>query len=112
MKVRINKDGSMEFDVNNVEEAAALVRIAAGAAEPAAAKEKKTKPAKNAPELNEIQFKTWSYLVDNDSDTGVHISAIARHLGIKKDNACWWCQTLLQKGYAMRVSRGYYRALV
>lgn len=126
MKVRINPDGSMEFDVDSVEDAAALVRVATGRrrGRSSRAVSKETPTAKlplevplkvednrNNPELNTMQFKVWSYLVDNDSDNGVHIAAVARHIGIKKDNASWWCQTLVKLGYAKRVLRGYYRPL-
>ena len=110
MKVRINPDGSMEFDVDNVADAVALVGMATPRRK--TSRRRRAPRADKATELNEIQLKTWSYLVDNDTETGVHLSDIARHLGIKKDNACWWCQTLLKAGYAQRVSRGYYRALV
>lgn len=113
MKVRINADGSMEFDVDNVADAAAVIRLATNKVEGIDAEDPviQVAPRRNAAELNAAQFKVWSYLVDNDSEIGVHIAAVARHVGIKKDNSSWWCQTLVRMGYAKRVSRGYYRAL-
>lgn len=107
MKVRINADGSMEFDVDSVADAAAVIRLATNKDEP----EPEVEPGRNAPELNTTQFAVWSYLIDNDCETGIHIAAIGRAMGIKKDNSSWWCQTLLRMGYAKRISRGYYRAL-
>lgn len=61
--------------------------------------------------LNAIQFETWKFLLDNDTETGVHLSAVARALSITDGAAGSRCSTLVKRGYASRVREGYYRAI-
>ena len=113
MKVRVNPDGSMEFDVNDVSEISALVSSGFLSGIPTGQQNHNGEPRRRANDspLNPMQYKTWSYLVDNEAPSGIHIGEIARHLGVKRDNASWWCQTLTHAGLAERVTRGYYRAV-
>lgn len=62
-------------------------------------------------ELNSIQYRTWSYLVENDTPNGVHVSSVARGFGISNAAANSRLLTLEKLGYAKRIHKGYYRAV-
>ena len=61
--------------------------------------------------LNSIQYRTWEYLVENDIASGLHISALARGFGISNAAANSRLVTLQKLGYAVRIRKGYYRAV-
>ena len=61
--------------------------------------------------LNQIQYRTWEFLCENDCSAGIHVSAVARGFGISSPAANTRLIVLEKTGYAKRVQRGYYRAL-
>jgi len=65
----------------------------------------------NTQHLNSLQYETWSFLVDNDCQNGIHVNAVARHLGISDSAASTRLRRLVSMGYAVRLSTGYYRPL-
>jgi hypothetical protein len=61
--------------------------------------------------LNDCQSETYDWLVSNDIESGIHISALARELGISKEAASNRLQRLSEMGFARRVGGGKYRAV-
>ncbi len=59
--------------------------------------------------LNTQQYQTWSYLVDNDCEVGVHRAAVAREFNITVGAAGSRLSALVSLGYASRPSIGHYR---
>jgi DNA-binding MarR family transcriptional regulator len=62
-------------------------------------------------ELNQIQYRTWQYLVDNDAAGGIHVSQLAHAFGITNGSANGRLTALLKMGYASREAKGYYKAV-
>lgn len=56
------------------------------------------------------QRDTWHFLRRNDRRRGVSIATVAKRYRISGSAASARCNTLMNLGYATRVSRGYYRA--
>jgi hypothetical protein len=123
MKLRINSDGSMEFDVDSLVDAVALAQAARGTApvqqqiieqesdRPTQLGNNFTRSHPGAADMNDVSYKTWVFLVDNDNEVGVHLSAVGRHFGITPSAAQARCTKLMHLGHAKRVRTGYYRAL-
>lgn len=60
------------------------------------------------------QFVVWQYLKDRSEDCpdGVTVSAVAGHFGIRATTANQRLRSLVKRGYAQRLSRGFYRVAV
>lgn len=135
MKFSIKPDGTFEFDDVTAAEAVELARQAKAPVAPAPPPrstmrevvELITTPLIEAAErpnsvqyastipgtasMSDIWYKTWVFLVDNDHDRGVAVSAVSRHFGCSDSAAHSRLMKLVKNGYAKRVSRGFYRAL-
>lgn len=122
MKFSIKPDGTFEFDDVTTAEALELARQAKTPVVPTPVKI----PPPSRPDLvraeyastipgtahmSDIWYKTWVFLVDNDNDRGVAVSAISRHFGCSDSAAHSRVMKLVKNGFAKRVSRGFYRAL-
>lgn len=107
MKVRIEPDGTVELELDNpqqMEPALRLVNQLRGAeAEPAEG---------DLNGLTSEQYNLWSWLVENDSPNGIHLAAIARHVGCSNGAATQRAITLMRAGVLERLRRGVYRARV
>lgn len=121
MKINVSPDGTVSFDISTntsaevVEIIEQLRNSKTGIRQlpDISQKVQRTQPTtqKNGVELNSLQYETWEFLVDNDCSDGVHISAVARGFGIPHDAAGCRLRRLTDKGYAIRVAQGYYRAV-
>lgn len=58
------------------------------------------------------QLEAWLYLRRHDRVRGVSLSSMARRFKLSSSAASGRCLTLVKQGYAIRISRGYYRAIV
>jgi len=120
MEIRVSQDGEVVLNVDNGETERALHFVRALQKE---AKEKKVSETRSQShreanvkgeqygELNQLQYRTWEYLTENDNPDGIHISQIARAFGISVAAANTRAITLHKLGYAKRIHKGYYRAL-
>jgi hypothetical protein len=104
MKIKVNTDGSFELDTNgDSHEALKFIREL-----------QSNKPVEDkidTSELNQTDYETWTYLVEHDSERGVHYQAFARAMGITDKIAHNRLYRLKGKGYAVFGDmRGYYRA--
>jgi DNA-binding MarR family transcriptional regulator len=61
-------------------------------------------------ELNQSQYETWDFLIDHDCPQGVPVSGIARALNTTAGAISHRMSILVNRGYAVRTQRGYYRA--
>jgi hypothetical protein len=114
MKVSIDPDGKVELDVNNGETQNAIEFIRQ------LQKEKKREETikeieheervQHSAELNKTQYETWDFLIDHDCDAGVPVAGIARALNSTCGAVSHRLGILVNKGYAVRTQRGYYRA--
>lgn len=57
------------------------------------------------------QFETWLYLRRNDRVRGVALTGVAHRFKLSSSAASSRCITLMKAGYAVRIGRGYYRAV-
>lgn len=107
MKVQLNDDGSMEFDVQCEDDIILLKKIT----------EKKDEKQIRKDDLNAVgamnkwEYETYCYLVDHDCEEGVAIDAMHRALDITNGAAYTRCATLVKRGHAKRVGRGRYKAI-
>jgi hypothetical protein len=62
------------------------------------------------PSLNDLQYETWEYLVENDCKRGVAVAGLARDKDVTNGTASQRMITLARGGHAYRVSSGHYRA--
>lgn len=110
MKVILNLDGSVEFDVDTVEEAVALARTIrnGNGSSPASTPKKRPAPQGDAPPspLSPQLLATWQYLVDHPS--GVTIPEIAQEYGLKSAAANYRLASLAKLGLAHRIKAGVY----
>jgi len=122
MKVTVTANGEVVLDITNGDGQAALDLIHAlqedaRRKEVSASRQEASRaaatmvPISGTKELNEIQYRTWSYLCDNDVAGGVHVSQVAHAFGINNMAANSRLLTLHKAGYAERTAKGYYRAL-
>lgn len=58
------------------------------------------------------QLETWMYLRRNDRQRGISLASLARRFKLSSTAASARCSTLVRLGYAVRISNGYYRAIV
>lgn len=58
------------------------------------------------------QLETWLYLRRHDRVRGVSLSGLARRFKLSSSAASTRCNTLMRAGYAIRINRGLYRAVV
>ena len=120
MKITVNPDGSFELDVQQGDSATALefINEVTGASVKKKVNESRSASLTLAAEkvegsnLNKLQYITWEFLVENDTANGIHVSFLARQFGILQTTANSRLLTLEQKGYAKRVAKGYYRAIL
>ncbi len=125
MKVTIqSKAGEMVLDIDpeipaEAELVLALLAVAEGGTieSPVAGEDKI--PAAQPEDENVLdmlesssQRDTWWYLRRNDRSRGVPAATIAKRYRISGSAASARCSVLVDRGYAVRVSRGYYRAIV
>ena len=124
MRIEVLPDGTLSIDVPPTESASQVAGIIkelrgqsveARTAAPSVklVRQHRSLPAaQKAPaELNDLQYATWEFLVDNDTPGGVHLTAVARGLGISDTAAGCRLRRLQMMGYTSRVSVGRYRAL-
>jgi len=103
----------MEFDATP-EEAVALMQLQreVNSAEEAVADNAELAAAADSAGLTKAQYLVWDYLVQHENvNDGVTCAAIARELKITNMAASGRCQTLVEKGFAERITRGRYRAV-
>lgn len=108
MKVRVEADGSMEFEITGTGDAAAaveLVRRLRDAAPPAASVSPKGHLFAAA--LTPKQADTYWILAAHPD--GCHYGIVAERLGLTSASANSRCQYLLELGYATRIRGGVYR---
>lgn len=58
------------------------------------------------------QLETWLYLRRNDRVRGIALSGLAHRFRLSSTAASARCATLVKMGYAVRIGKGYYRAVV
>lgn len=58
------------------------------------------------------QLETWLYLRRHDRVRGVSLTGLARRFKLSSSAASTRCNRLVKSGYAIRISRGFYRAVV
>lgn len=109
MKLHVNKDGSFDLDITENDDLAKAAKFI---------REIQEQPEEFTPEenlggsdLNKLQYETWTWLIENDRNNGVHHSAMARFMGITEKAASQRLMTLRRLGYAKRVGAGKYRAI-
>jgi hypothetical protein len=114
MKISIKPDGEILMDTNGstpAEVAGTILSIQRELREQAKAEAAQADRERTAPvELGTIMSELWEWLVDNDTEKGVHIQAVANHFHISKENASQRCQRLMSEGHATRVAQARYRA--
>lgn len=101
MKVHVNTDGTLDFDVQTADDIKLLREATTNG--------HSTEPPMTVA-LNEIQYEAWTFLVENDNEFGVHFLRYAEAKGISEKAAQQRLRTLMEMGYAKRVARGKYRA--
>jgi hypothetical protein len=112
MKVTLNPDGSLDFDVDTVEEAVALARTIQHNGNGSAPATKKIRSAP-VPQSEMIPvspqlLSTWQYLVDHGSSSGTAATEVAAGQGLKLPTATYRLNHLIKAGLAHRVSPGFY----
>lgn len=109
MKIHVNTDGSFDLDVNEDETKNAAKMIH----ELTTNTNGNGQTATNPVSLNQLQYEAWNWMVDNDSEDGIHFSAMARGLEITEKAAHQRMTRLAAKDFAYRCGeRGRYRAKV
>jgi DNA-binding MarR family transcriptional regulator len=116
MHITISPTGEIHMDTNGsspAEVAGTILSIQRELRQQAEAEAAKAATSGNAIPLtlNDCQSQTYDWLVSNDVDSGIHISAVARQFGISKDAASNRLQRLSEMGFARRVGGGKYRAV-
>lgn len=123
MEIKVNAEGEVVINVVNGEtdRAIDLIRALQGEARGKKINERRSESMKLAAQkvdtglgsgkLNQIQYRTWEYLCENDCSDGIHISGVARAFGVPNTTANSRVLVLEKLGYAKRVRKGYYRAL-
>jgi hypothetical protein len=114
MKITVSEDGSYSFDISNQEDAKIAVSFmdemkVERKDERKTCAEKKTAIAEGGSSLNEVQFETWEWLCENDSENGATPFAYAKAKGLSVGVASNRLSTLVKLGYATRLGRGHYR---
>lgn len=107
MKVHVNKDGSFELDLNNGDD---LSKAAKFIREIQAVPPQQGKQNEGGTDLNALQYESWTWLIENDNEYGVHFTAMARTMRITEKAASQRLARLATMGYAERVGAGKYRA--
>ncbi len=104
MKVRVEADGSMEFDITGNGDAAAAVelvrRLRAAAGAPV---------LRDAASLTPLLLETWE--VVSAHPEGCHHRVVAEYLSLTMSAANSRCQELLKKGFAERIGAGVYKPM-
>ena len=106
MKLHVNKDGSFDLDLNGTDDlgkAAKLIREIQNVPAPESRNE-------GGNDLNALQYAAWTWLIENDIESGVHFTAMARDIGVTEKAASQSLMRLVSFGYAERVGAGKYRA--
>lgn len=117
MRIVINpKTGAMEFDATP-DEAVAMMRLQQTQAEVRNGNhvrgESEVTSAAIDAGLTEALYLAWDFLVQRDSvKDGVTVAAMARHLRISRSAAGSRLYKLVAYGYAKRMSRGRYKAVM
>lgn len=120
MKVTINSDGEVTLDITNGDGQAALDLIHAlqgdvkrqKSAEERREVHRQAAAKVDGSPLNVLQYRTWEYLCGNDCNDGIHVSSVGKAFGITNSAANTRLVALTNLGYAKRVHRGYYRAII
>ena len=108
MKIRIMPSGEIHMDTNGAPPAEVAGVILSIQRE----LRRDTKPpAKRPPSLSGNLAATYDYLIDNDSELGIHLSAVAENFGITSGAAGQRIHKLIRHGLAERVSSGVYRGV-
>lgn len=102
MKVHVNTDGSMDFDVQ-CESDLALLRKAT-------AKENGKAENSTVASLNVLQYETWSWLVEHDNEQGVHYMTYAREKNMNESTANNRLARLVRMNAAEALGGGRFRA--
>jgi hypothetical protein len=131
MRINFSKDGSASVDISATDDHQMVVRLLETLRSDSQESVQKPVPALHlaprysAPEarrgrverrsrlhsLNKKQYEMWSFLVDNDCESGVHRTAAAEYFGIGDDGAGQRLGRLVRVGLACRVGQGFYRAV-
>jgi DNA-binding MarR family transcriptional regulator len=119
MEIKVSADGEVTLVVTNGETDRALEFVHALQAD-ARRKERTISHSQTMREantkvgssnLNQIQYRTWEYLCENDNNEGIHVSQLAKAFGLTRAAANSRLLVIEKLGYAKRVHKGYYRAL-
>jgi hypothetical protein len=115
MKVTVNALGEVALEFSNGDGKAALEfvhSLQADARKAAQATERESTGVRQPGTggLNALQYSTWEYLVTNDCESGVTVSAMAHDKGISVKASSQRMMTLANLGYARKVGTGKYRA--
>lgn len=102
MKIKANADGSFEFEVDNIEEGVALHKKLTASTE--------NRDSEKV-DLNTVQNELYYFLVDNDCEAGITISAVSHHFEISYKSANQRLIKLTNMGHLKRVGAGRYRAI-
>lgn len=105
MKVRIEPDGTVELELDDPTQMHAALKIV----NQLRGEEQQAEEG-DLNGLTSEQYELWSWLVENDSPSGVHLAAIARHVKCSNGAANQRAIKLMRAGVIDRVRRGYYRA--
>jgi hypothetical protein len=119
MEIKVSADGEITLNVTNGEtdKAVDLIRALRCDAQRAKTSANRSKSMAEAAqkvddsELNQLQYRTWEFLCENDNPDGVHVSQLAKAFGLNRAAANTRLVVLTNMGYAKRVHKGYYRAL-
>lgn len=106
MKLHVNKDGTFELDLTNSDDlskAAKFIREIQNISSHEAKNE-------GGNDLNTLQYETWTWLIENDSEHGIHFTSMARTMRVSEKAASQRLMRLVSMGYAERVAAGKYRA--
>jgi hypothetical protein len=109
MRVRVEADGSMEFEISSDGDAAAAAELVRRLRDSADAGTAPTPAARNAAAMTPAQSATYSLL--RRYPDGCHYTAAAAELGLSDAAANSRLWYLSQLGYAERIRGGVYRAL-
>jgi hypothetical protein len=119
MKVTVSADGEVSFDTEDVGQAMEMVRALRNGAAPAKPKKShhKKKPlsvedrihvdVEEVP-LSAPLVKTWQYMVEHGSSSGVSVGEVARGLNLKDATAGYRLRMLVKKGLAHHTQSGFY----
>jgi hypothetical protein len=119
MEIKVSADGEVTLNVTNGEtdKAIDLIRALQYEAQRKQVSARRSKSMKDAAvkvddtNLNQLQYRTWEFLCENDTAEGVHVSQLAKAFGLNRAAANTRLVVLTNMGYAKRVHKGYYRAL-